>query len=72
MIFRSRGTGKTTIILEAFITDVCKPQSLVLAPTREIAVQIEQTLTAIGSFIPGRFCLTRGITGLTSKHDITV
>lgn len=47
------GTGKTlifcTIILEAYRMDIAEPQSLIVAPTREIAVQIELVLNQIGS-----------------------
>lgn len=52
------GTGKTlaftTIILERFLPSIRMPQSLILAPTREIAVQIKDVLQAISYAIPGK------------------
>uniref|UniRef100_A0A1I8PSK5 RNA helicase n=1 Tax=Stomoxys calcitrans TaxID=35570 RepID=A0A1I8PSK5_STOCA len=51
------GTGKTlifcSIVLEAYNSEVREPQSLIVAPTREIATQIEDTLNNIGKFCPG-------------------
>ncbi|XP_055910590.1 DEAD-box ATP-dependent RNA helicase CshA-like [Eupeodes corollae] len=51
------GTGKTlifcTIILDAYQTEIREPQSLVLVPTREIAVQIEYVLNQIGKYCHG-------------------
>lgn len=51
------GTGKTLVfavcILEAFKVKAQGPQSLVIAPTREIAVQIKDTLICIGACVPG-------------------
>lgn len=51
------GTGKTLVfavcILEAFKVKAQGPQSLVIAPTREIAVQIKDTLICIGASVPG-------------------
>lgn len=59
LIQAKSGTGKTlvfaTIILEAFQPDVHSPQSLVIAPTREIAVQIEQSLSTIAVATPGTY-----------------
>ncbi|XP_036335738.1 probable ATP-dependent RNA helicase DDX20 [Rhagoletis pomonella] len=47
------GTGKTlifcTIILEAYRMDLPEPQSLIVVPTREIAIQIEMVLNQVGS-----------------------
>lgn len=47
------GTGKTLvfsiIVLDTFDMNIPHPQSLILAPTREIAVQIENTLSTLGS-----------------------
>lgn len=47
------GTGKTlvfaTIVLENFRKDVKAPQSLIITPTRELAVQIEQILELLGT-----------------------
>lgn len=52
------GTGKTlifsTILLEVYRHDIREPQSLILAPTREIAVQIEVILNQMGKFCQGR------------------
>uniref|UniRef100_A0A1I8MVG3 RNA helicase n=1 Tax=Musca domestica TaxID=7370 RepID=A0A1I8MVG3_MUSDO len=51
------GTGKTLIfcciVLEAYTSEIKEPQSMIVAPTREIAVQIEDTLNSIGKFCPG-------------------
>ncbi|ORX90563.1 DEAD-domain-containing protein [Basidiobolus meristosporus CBS 931.73] len=51
------GTGKTIVFsvisLEAVNLHVNFPQVLVLAPTREIAVQIKEVMTAVASFIEG-------------------
>lgn len=47
------GTGKTlvfaTIVLESFRNDIKTPQSLILTPTRELAVQVEEILKIIGA-----------------------
>lgn len=47
------GTGKTlvfaTIVLENFRKDVKAPQSLIITPTRELAVQVEQILELLGT-----------------------
>ncbi|XP_061113136.1 probable ATP-dependent RNA helicase DDX20 [Conger conger] len=54
------GTGKTcvfaTIALDALITENMTTQVLVLAPTREIAVQIHAVVMAIGSAMEGLEC----------------
>lgn len=51
------GTGKTAVFgiiaLEMLDTTIRSPQVLILAPTREIAVQICQVITAIGCEIKG-------------------
>ncbi|XP_061402240.1 uncharacterized protein LOC133338070 [Musca vetustissima] len=51
------GTGKTLIfcciVLEAYTPEIKEPQSMIIAPTREIAVQIEDTLNSIGKFCLG-------------------
>ncbi|XP_065361134.1 probable ATP-dependent RNA helicase DDX20 [Calliphora vicina] len=51
------GTGKTlifsTIVLEFYQSDLREPQSLIVAPTREIAVQIEEILNEIGKYCAG-------------------
>lgn len=54
LIIQSKsGTGKTlvycTIILERYKLDVKAPQSLIVVPTREIALQVEAYLNNIGS-----------------------
>lgn len=53
------GTGKTlvfaTIVLESYRKDVKAPQSLIVTPTRELAVQIEQILGLLGTESPGKF-----------------
>ncbi|KAJ8370300.1 hypothetical protein SKAU_G00103280 [Synaphobranchus kaupii] len=54
------GTGKTcvfaTIALDSLITENMTTQVLVLAPTREIAVQIHSVVMAIGSALEGLEC----------------
>ncbi|XP_077424391.1 putative ATP-dependent RNA helicase DDX20 [Vanacampus margaritifer] len=54
------GTGKTcvfcTIALDSLILDTCATQVLVLAPTREIAVQIHSVVMAIGCAMEGLQC----------------
>ncbi|XP_063065586.1 probable ATP-dependent RNA helicase DDX20 [Engraulis encrasicolus] len=54
------GTGKTcvfaTIALDALIPENTGTQVLVLAPTREIAVQIHSVVMAIGSGVEGLEC----------------
>ncbi|XP_051509957.1 probable ATP-dependent RNA helicase DDX20 [Myxocyprinus asiaticus] len=54
------GTGKTcvftTIALDSLILENTSTQVLVLAPTREIAVQIHAVVMAIGSAIEGLVC----------------
>ncbi|KAK9768541.1 hypothetical protein K7432_000752 [Basidiobolus ranarum] len=51
------GTGKTIVFsaisLEAVNLLVNYPQVLILAPTREIAVQIKEVVAAVGAFIEG-------------------
>lgn len=53
------GTGKTlvfaTIVLENFRKDIKAPQSLIITPTRELAVQVEQILEVLGSESSGNF-----------------
>ncbi|KAL6081449.1 hypothetical protein STEG23_030021 [Scotinomys teguina] len=54
------GTGKTcvfsTIALDSLILENCSTQILILAPTREIAVQIHSVVTAIGIKMEGLEC----------------
>lgn len=58
MIQSKSGTGKTlvfcTIILERYDPELKTPQSLIVVPTREIALQVESYLKSIGSCSPGR------------------
>lgn len=53
------GTGKTlvfaTIVLENFRKDVKAPQSLIITPTRELAVQVGQILELLGAESKGNF-----------------
>lgn len=58
LIIQSKsGTGKTlvycTIIVERYKPDIKAPQSLVVVPTREIALQVETNLNSIGSNCSG-------------------
>ncbi len=65
------GTGKTcvfaVIALEAVNVDnrgTASPQALILAPTREIALQIHNVITTIGTLPPVLFspsCPTRAL-----------
>ncbi|XP_078454722.1 putative ATP-dependent RNA helicase DDX20 [Lampetra planeri] len=54
------GTGKTcvfaTVALEALVSENLAVQVLVLAPTREIAVQIHSVMLAIGAHVEGLQC----------------
>ncbi|RDD47259.1 putative ATP-dependent RNA helicase DDX20 [Trichoplax sp. H2] len=51
------GTGKTCVFvvvaLEIVDLTICSPQVLILAPTREIAIQINQVVNTIGKFVGG-------------------
>ncbi|CDH54379.1 probable atp-dependent rna helicase ddx20 [Lichtheimia corymbifera JMRC:FSU:9682] len=66
------GTGKTVVFsviaLESIRTDVNKPQVLVIAPTREIAIQIRDVLRNIGRHIQGFQC-EAFIGGLSVRAD---
>lgn len=66
------GTGKTcvftVIALESILLDSASTQVLVLAPTREIAVQIWEVINCIGSAMPGLQCHTF-IGGLPVQED---
>ncbi|KAM7358661.1 gemin 3 [Cochliomyia hominivorax] len=57
MVQSKSGTGKTlifsTIVLEFYNPQIREPQSLIVAPTREIAVQIEEILNEIGKLCAG-------------------
>lgn len=57
MLVQSKsGTGKTlafsVIAMEKFNSEVSLPQTLILSPTREIAVQTADFLKAVGKYIP--------------------
>jgi ATP-dependent RNA helicase RhlB len=64
------GTGKTAAFLIALFCQLAKrdeghrqlpgPRALILAPTRELAVQIHADATALGKFLPYRFGLAFG------------
>ena len=58
MIVRAKsGTGKTVVFgviaLEAIDAQINSVQVLILAPTREIAIQIKEVVTALGCEIKG-------------------
>lgn len=62
LIVRAKsGTGKTLVFciisLEMIDVDISSVQVLILAPTREIAVQIAQVFSAVGCEIKGKFFL---------------
>jgi ATP-dependent RNA helicase DDX20 len=66
------GTGKTcvfsVILLENIDTSVNVPQAMVLAPTREIAVQICNVIRTIGKYVNGLKC-AMFIGGLAVRND---
>lgn len=55
------GTGKTAAfalpILENLILETSVPQALVLAPTRELAIQVGEHFESLGRYMPG-LCVT--------------
>lgn len=57
LIKSKSGTGKTlvfcTIALERYDASVQAPQSLIIVPTREVALQIESYLNVIGGSCKG-------------------
>lgn len=60
MILQAKsGTGKTLVfsilILESFKSDIDAPQSLVLAPTREIAIQIAEVISMLAINVSSMF-----------------
>ncbi|XP_020808955.1 LOW QUALITY PROTEIN: ATP-dependent RNA helicase DBP4 [Drosophila serrata] len=57
MLVQSKsGTGKTLIyaiaILQGFKAGIKTPQALVIVPTRELAVQVKETISCLGEFLP--------------------
>lgn len=52
------GTGKTLVFgvisLESIKLDKAEPQVLILAPTREIAVQIQDVIRSVGKYYKGK------------------
>lgn len=54
------GTGKTVVFgvitLEAINIAIAQPQAMVIAPTREIAIQIRNVIRNLASFMPGLQC----------------
>jgi ATP-dependent RNA helicase DDX20 len=54
------GTGKTVVFgvitLEAINLAIAQPQAMIIAPTREIAIQIRDVIRNLGSFMPGLQC----------------
>nr|XP_058937738.1 probable ATP-dependent RNA helicase DDX20 isoform X2 [Kogia breviceps] len=68
------GTGKTcvfsTIALDSLVLENLSTQILILAPTREIAVQIHSVITAIGIKMEGLECHVF-IGGTPLSHDKT-
>lgn len=73
LILQSKsGTGKTlvfcTIILERYNPEIKAPQSLIVVPTREIALQVEGYLNSIGSSCKGKVKWTHS----ASDSDIVI
>ncbi|KAH8266071.1 hypothetical protein KR038_001864, partial [Drosophila bunnanda] len=57
MLVQSKsGTGKTLIYaiaaLQGFYADIRTPQALVIVPTRELAIQVKETIRYLGEFMP--------------------
>ncbi|XP_044755063.1 pre-mRNA-processing ATP-dependent RNA helicase PRP5-like [Coccinella septempunctata] len=74
LIVKSKsGTGKTMVFslvaLESIDLSLSSPQVLVLAPTREIAVQIAKTIKALGYWFAG-LKVSTFIGGFPEKDDI--
>ncbi|KAJ8983858.1 hypothetical protein NQ317_016463 [Molorchus minor] len=63
------GTGKTLLHFETVEVLKTQTQVLILAPTREIVVQIEEVISTVGTFIEGLH-VTSFIGGLPIKEDI--
>lgn len=57
LIKSKSGTGKTlvfcTIILEKYCKTIHIPQSIIIVPTREVAIQVEMVLNSLGSSSAG-------------------
>lgn len=57
LIKSKSGTGKTlvfcTVILERYDATIDSPQSLIIVPTREVALQVETYLNSVGSICTG-------------------
>lgn len=66
------GTGKTLVFavaaLQAVQPDIRAPQVLIIAPTREIAVQINDVISAVGKFMDG-VSSNVFIGGMSEEHD---
>lgn len=63
LILRAKsGTGKTLVFaiiaLEIINIQILSPQVIIMAPTREIAIQISQVLKTVGSQIEGMFSIS--------------
>ena len=69
------GTGKTAVFgiiaLEMLEISVRSPQVLILAPTREIAVQIAQVITAIGCELQGKIIKNKSMYVLKINSMVT-
>ncbi|XP_014478090.1 PREDICTED: ATP-dependent RNA helicase dbp4-like [Dinoponera quadriceps] len=73
LIVRAKsGTGKTVVFgiiaLEILDIEISSPQTLIVAPTREIAIQISDVLMTIGSEIKG-LKVEYFVGGLPLDHD---
>ncbi|KAL0082578.1 P-loop containing nucleoside triphosphate hydrolase protein [Phycomyces blakesleeanus] len=68
------GTGKTVVFgviaLESINPLIPQPQALIVAPTREIAIQIRDVLRNLGKYIEGFQCEAL-IGGLSTQGDYT-
>lgn len=57
LIKSKSGTGKTlvfcAIVLEKYRKDVQSPQSVIIVPTREVAIQVETVLNSVGCHLEG-------------------
>ena len=68
------GTGKTLVFsiiaLETINTSLTSPQALILAPTREIAVQIVEVIKKVGAYIEPPLLCESFIGGTPVSQDI--